>query len=59
MDVQQQDRVVARENHVHTTQPQATSKPEVTGERDVYEANLLILESFCMFSFYALFTLEK
>lgn len=50
MDVQQQgsvpDRVVAQEHHVHTTQPRATSKPEVTGERDVYEANLLIFESF-------------
>ncbi|CAM4718703.1 unnamed protein product [Leuciscus chuanchicus] len=35
MDVQQQgsvpDRVVAQEHHVHTTQPRATSKPEVTG----------------------------
>ncbi len=44
MDVQQQDgeqggtpdRVV---NHVHTTQPQAIRKPDVTGEKDVYEAN--------------------
>ncbi|XP_067249603.1 myoD family inhibitor [Chanodichthys erythropterus] len=35
MDVQQQDggqdRIVTLENPVHTTQPQATSKPEVTG----------------------------
>ncbi|XP_073675830.1 uncharacterized protein [Garra rufa] len=39
MDVQQQDagqgnaadRVAPQENHVHTTQPQATGKPDVTG----------------------------
>lgn len=47
MDVQQQDggqggtpdRVVPQESHVHTTQPQVTRKPDVTGEKDVYEAN--------------------
>lgn len=53
MDVQQQDRgqggtpdrVVPQENHVHTTLPQATRKPDVTGEKDVYEANVFIGEN--------------
>ncbi len=43
MDVQQQDggqggtpdRVVPQENHVHTTLPQASRKPDVTGEKQM------------------------